>query len=997
MTTKFKPMACGFHSHCDQSLDGGSTVEAKILRADSLGRIADCLTDHGIMNGLGTHWFSTEKLAKDKKTSRKIQSIHGIEAYMIDDTREPTVTKGGKVEPKYVHLTIHFKTQAAYEYFCQLSPVMEERGIVRVGELKPLLKFEELEPISGQITIGSGCLVGAVQKNINDFSMTVEDRMHAAERQYDRLAELAGSKDNFFVEVFPHCVDENWKRPEFDKKDKKKILKQGYFEPILESYHVCGAHCDGVEHFVDECGNRTVKRDLQRFANQFVIDMARKRGHRILISEDSHFAAPEDYLVQEVRLGNGKERWKFKNSYHMGSSDEWAANLKEYLGVADRDIEEWIDNSYFFVEQFKDYKFKTAKEQTPLPTMEMVYGVTGKTTREKFWELVDKHGKMPPKDSPKYQIYKDRMDYELSVLVDNKKADFLPYFFVLEDAAEYARANEITFTCRGSAGGCLAMYLLNISITDPIKYDLPFERFLTLGRIDSGSLPDADTDWQGRDVILSYLTSKYGDRSAMISTNMLLRLKSSIKDVERAELGSVRPETEIMLKNIEGAGQGMSDKDWLFGYKDKTTGAKVPGFMEDKDDPYAEMLRKYSENNPRIWSSAMRCIGVTRGKGIHAGGVVITPTAVKNYFPLIKTDQGFATGFEMKAVENVGGVKYDFLALETLDSLGIALKSIRATTGVRLKWEEFPHDPEVYTEIIHKGQLAGIFQINTPTVRPYVLRIKPRSIEEIAATTALVRPGALDAPSPDPSDPYTGARKGSDSNIHAAEYFVRVKEGTKKAFYIHPDLEPILGDTFGVIVYQEQTLKIFRDLAGYTYEEAEPVRRGISKKDKETLELHLGVLKEKCLARGTGWTEAQVNHLCQSIIASSQYSFNKSHSVAYGMVAYNECWLKRHYPLHFWKGKLTVVTGKHEKLKKYLAECEVPILPIDVMNSDPSQWLIEGTALRPPLSMLGKVGMTAARHLNNFINYDLLKFMSMRIEDEKEETEVENEPIDDVG
>ena len=997
MEKKFKPMACGYHEHTDVgSLDGGSAPDSKIIRADKLGRIASCVTDHGTMNALATHWFSAKKLAKDKKTERKIQSIHGIEAYIIDDTREPTVLKNGKVEPKYVHLTIHFKTQTAYEYFCRLSPKMEERGIIRVGELKPLMTFEELEPISGQITIGSGCLVGAVMKNINDFSMTAEERIKAAERQYDRIAALAGP-GNFFVEVFPHKVDENWHRPEFDKKEKKKMIKPGYFEPILEKYHVCGSHCDGVQHFVDECGHKTIIRDLQKFANLFVIDRAKKLGHPILISEDNHFASPEDYLVQEVRLGNGKDRWKFKNSYHMADSNEWAANLKEFLGVEDRDIEEWIDNSYLFVDQFKDYKFKTSDDQILLPTMEMVYGIQELNTVDKFWQLVQKHNKMPAREDPLYQVYKDRMDYELSVLVDNKKADFLPYFYVLEDAAEFARANDITFTCRGSAGGCLAMFLLNISITDPIKYDLPFERFLTLGRIEAGTLPDADTDWQGRDVILNYLASKYGDQVALISTNMLLRLKSSIKDVERSFLGKVRPETEIMLKNISGAAAGQTDKDWLFGYKDKSTGEHVPGFWEDKEDPFAVQLKKYSEDNAKIWTSAMRCIGVTRGKGIHAGGVIISHRPVCDFFPLIKTEQGFATAFEMKAVESVGGVKYDFLALETLDSLGISIKSLKEETGTRLVWKEFPHDPRVYTEIIHKGLLAGIFQLNTPTVRPYVLRIKPSSILECAATTALVRPGSLDAPSPDPRDPYTGARKGSNENIHAAEYFVRCREGTKKAYYIHPELEAILGETYGVIVYQEQTLRIFRDLAGYTYATAEDVRRAISKKVQALMDLHLGVLKEKCLGRG--WSEEQVKRLCDSISASANYSFNKSHSVAYAIIAYNECWFKFNHPMHFWKGKMTVATAKHEKLKKFLAECEVPILPVDVINSDPIEWKIEGKSLRPPLSLLGKVGFTAATHLSHFIHMPLSAFLKLNVRDieEVEETETEDDSENDVA
>lgn len=981
----FRPLACGIHSHTDSSLDGASTPSQKIIRASELGRIADCVTDHGVMGALADHWFAAQKLYKEKKIN-KVQSIHGIEAYVIDDVKGPkvTTTKKGvtKSEHRYLHLTIHFKTAEAYLYFCRLTPLMEDRAIIKVGEPKPLIHFSELEPIAGQITLGSGCLVGMVQKWLLDKDLTEAQKGEAAEASYVRLRNLAGP-GNFFVEIFPHKVEEDWVRPVYSKKEKGLLIKPGKFVPILEKMHVCGPHCATQEHFEDECGHKTVQVDLQQKANKFLIALAKKYGDPCVISEDSHFASPEDYIVQEARLGNGQDQWKFKTSYHMADSNDWAANLKANLGVSDRDIEEWIDNSYKFVELFKDYKLPTANDQMLLPNTDMIYeGYTG-TTKDKFWELAKKHDKLPKPDHPQYQVYMDRIEYELSVLCDNGKADFLPYFFILEDAAEFAKQNLITFTCRGSAGGSLVLYAMGVSITDPIKYDLPFERFLTLGRILSGSLPDIDSDWENRDLILNYLRSKYGDSMALISTKLMLRLKSSILDCERAALGKVRPETAMILKNIDGAGQGASDKEWLFGYKDKTTGEHVPGFWDDKTDEWAVKLRNYAEDNPKIWASAMRCIGITRSSGIHAGGVVITPGPVSGYFPMMKTESGLATAWDMKGVESAGGVKYDFLGIETLDALGIAMKSVRDRTGADMTWREFDHDPKVYTEIIHKDHLEAIFQLNTDTVKPYVLRIKPTTIEEIAATTALIRPGALDAPSPDPSDPYTGSRTGSDDNIHAAEYFVRCREGRKKPFYVHPDLEPILGDTYGVLIYQEQTLKIFRDLAGYSYQDAEEVRRAIGKKIKELLEKHLGALKDKCLARG--WNESQVKHLCDTIIASARYSFNKSHSVAYAQVAYNGCYLKLHHPLDFWKGELSVASQKHAKLKKYLKDCEVKILPIDVMHSHPTDWVVDGECLRPPLALIKGCGPSASGNLRRFLDLSLADFMSLGIVEVPEE------------
>ena len=992
---QFKPMACGFHSHSDQSLDGASSPAKKIIRADQLGRIADCLTDHGLMSGLANHWFDAIKLAEDGKTSKKIVSIHGIEAYVVDEVRGPKTLKNGTVEPRYVHLTFHFKTKAAYQYFCRLTPKMENAAIVKVGESKPLLNLKDLEPIADQITLGSGCLVGHVMKSINDFDMTKDQRYETAEASYLQLANLVG-RENFYVEVFPHQVQENWKSPVFDKKNKKLMVEHGRFVPILEKNHVCSADCVGVPHFQDECGHQTIVRDLQKSANHFVIDMAKKHKHRILISEDSHFANESDKLIQEVRLGNGKERWKFSQSYKMADSNEWATNLKNFLGVSDRDIEEWIDNSYHFVEQFKNYTFETEKTQLLLPTTEMVYGIQPEAlspkeqTRAKFWELVAKHGKMPKEDDPRYPVYKARVDYELSVMIDNPKKDFMPYFFIIEDCAEYAKKNGVTFTCRGSAAGSLCLFLLGVSIADPIYYKLPFERFLTLGRILSGSMPDVDMDWEDRDIILRYLRRRYGDdRIGLISSNMLLRLKSSILDVERSTLGSVRDATAKMCKNIEGAGQGVSDKDWLFGYKDKTTGEYVPGFWDDKEDEAAAVLRQYAKANPQIWETTLACIGVVKSKGVHAGGVVITPTPIYDYFPVIKTDEGWATAYEMKAIEAVGGVKYDMLGVKTLMALGIAIRSIAERTGKQLVWGELPHDPMVYKKIIHENNLASVFQLHTPTVSPYVLRIKPTTIEECAITTALIRPGALDAPSPDSNDPYTGSRTGSDSNIHAAEYFVRCREGRKSAYYIHPDLQPILGETYGVIVYQEQVLEMFRFLAEYSYEMAEEVRRAVGKKDAALLEKHLSVLKAKLYERG--WTEQQATQLIDSIFASSRYSFNKSHSICYAIVAYHCCYIKHHYPLDYWKGMLTTVTQKHDKLKKYMRECNVKILPVDVQMSHVKEWTIEGDALRPPLGLIKKCGATTVGNLKRFMTMSLVDFYYSGVDHTPEPEEQEQD------
>jgi DNA polymerase-3 subunit alpha len=232
--SKFRPLAFGFHAHCDVgSLDSSSTAASKIKRAAELGRPADCVTDHGTMSTIATHWMEAEKFSK-KNTP--VQSVHGIELYVIDPNMPWKEFKNGKKEPKYFHLTVLFKDKEAYKYFCQLTPKMEERAILKFGEAKPLALLEELEPISGHIVIGSGCLVGGVSKYITEWTLGKEERYDIARKMYTKIRDIAGP-GNFFCEIMPHAVDKNWVRPDIDKST-RKIITPGTFAPILDPEHV---------------------------------------------------------------------------------------------------------------------------------------------------------------------------------------------------------------------------------------------------------------------------------------------------------------------------------------------------------------------------------------------------------------------------------------------------------------------------------------------------------------------------------------------------------------------------------------------------------------------------------------------------------------------------------------------------------------------------------------------------------------------------------------
>ena len=942
-----KPLACGFHSHAEYSLDSGSTSAAKLKHAVSVDRSADCLTDHGILSGLYSQWTAAESMKKKGTLPKDFIIIQGVEAYMIDEDRpwKPS-RKGSKVlEPHYYHLTIHFKTMQAYLYFCNLSREAEERSVVKFGERKPLLKFADLEPIADQITMGSGCLIGPIQKNV------LVGRMDIADRMYQYLRNLVGP-DNFYVEIFPHIIEYNWRAPVYDSKT-KRLITAGEFEKITTPNNWEGTEPPPEP---DPC---TGCLDIQKVPNQVLLAMAERYGDRALISLDDHYGSIKDKAVQESRLGNGKEKWKFHSDQQAKTSEEAAERLRKQLGISDKKLEEMIDNSYHFIEKFKDYRFPTVKDQVLLPTVEMVYDDTykSKSTVEIYWDLVKKHDVMPKEDHPDYQVYKDRVDFELSVLANNDAGiDFLPYIFLLEDVCAYAKLNDILFTSRGSAGGSLALFLINIVITDPIKHKLSFERFLNPGRIAGGSWPDVDLDWENRHLILAYLKEKYGECYALIASDSKMKLKSSMLDCTRAINGHVDEATTRLSSSIKIPLGTYNEAEWLYGTD------TVPGFIDDPKDQVAVGLKAFSLDNPEIWEMINRCMGITRQRGVHAGGVVITPGPVQSFMPVILTSKGedYATAYDMHGVEYTGGVKYDMLGIKTLDATGISLRSIKKELGITIPWKEFEEDPEVAEHIIGGMQLEGIFQLNTNVAKPFVKRIKPMNVTEMAALTALCRPGALDADAPDPDF------KGS-----AAEYYVACAQGRREPYFIHEDLREILEETHGVIVYQEQAMKIGAKCAGYSEANADIIiRKGIGKKIKEKIEEFSRHLEERLPARG--WNQGQIDHLVRMIMASANYSFNASHSVSYAIVAWNGAWIKHHYPAHYWKGVLTVFGEDEDKLMGMMEECEDRVRPIDAVKSHATEWTIEDEFyLRMPLNIVKGCGEKGVVGLKDFLDLDM--------------------------
>lgn len=910
--SKFKQLISP-HSHSHYSLDGAATVQQIIKRNIELGATHVTLTEHGNMNSAMELFYLCKKL--------NVKPILGIEAYVetpfLDfyrDYYEKTIEeknpekKFQKVESKlknhYVHLTIHFKNEIAYKYFCQLTPLMESRAVVKFGERKPVLKWHELQKISGHVTIGSSCLVGAVQSMIYTKFNTSEPAL--AEKAYCMLRELAGP-ENFYVEVFPHQITHNWKSPK--KSPDGKIFTPGDFVPI-------------------GCNSIAVDGDIQKVANKFVLEMAKKYGDKAIISLDSHFAWKEQKLTQDARLGNGQELWKFHQSYHILSTDEAAEELKHTLNLSDKNIEELVDNSYHFAANFNDFNIETNSDRWVLPEINTDW-------LKELKVKIDRHGRM---DWSNKEML-DRLKMEIDVLAKNGKMNLLSYFFTVEDMANFCRENDILINVRGSAGGSLLLYLLGVSAVNPLRHNLSFERFLTLGRIRANTLPDVDIDISatGRDKVIEYLQNKYKDGFCRISTDSLLKLKSSIKDAERAILGTVRNETEKLCKSLPSEPQGVDSKEFVKGFTD-SNGNYHQGLIEQNQE-----LKNYAKSNSKIWQSVMEMLGTIRQKSSHACGVVIANEPIQNYCPVIKINDITLTGFSPKSVELAGLVKYDLLGLNTLVDIQGCLESIRQRLNIKIDPWNLPYCQKSFLAF-QSGRTETVFQFDTETVKPFLISIKPKNIEDLAAITSLARPGTLDAPFGD--------------GRTLADVYVARKNG-EEITYINKDLEPILKDTAGINLYQEQTIQIFRELAGFTAEEAEDVRRAIGKKDEKLLSVATKRLKDSCLKRG--WSDSEVKLLIEQIMASSRYSFNKSHAISYAYVAYACMYLKTNYPLDWWKSVLSN-SSKDELAHKFWPYISDSISMPDINNSG-SDYKIVGDKLVAPFSIINGVGEKAFNQL----------------------------------
>ena len=658
-----------------------------------------------------------------------------------------------------------------------------------------------------------------------------------------------------------------------------------------------------------------------------LLRLSSETGAPVVATNDSHYLRQEDAFAHEVLLciGMGKtledeRRMRFYNDeFYVKSAQEMRDRFRRWS-------DESISNTVAIAERCA-VTFDT--EGLHLPTFS---APEGKTPAEHFGDLAReglerrlaglepffRAGRIP--NPP--EKYRERLDYEIGVV---EKMGFPSYFLIVSDFIRHAREIGISVgPGRGSAAGSIVSWSLGITEIDPLRYDLLFERFLNPERI---SMPDIDIDFcqARRGEVIEYVTKKYGrENVAQIVTFSQLKPKLAVRDVAR------------VLSLPVALGDRIA--------KLIPDGVDVNFERALKESPQLKEAIATDESVAKVVQIAERLEGLSRHAGMHAAGVVIAPRPITEYLPLYRTNTGdVTTQFDMNAVEKMGLLKIDFLGLITLDIMDAARDGIRERTGDVVDLDHLPLDDEKTYELFRSGRTACVFQFDSSGMRDLLRRARPKVFADLAALNALYRPGALDA--------------------GTVEEYVRRRNGASKVTFPLPEIEDILQETFGILVYQEQVMRIASRVAGYSLAEADLLRKAIGKKKREIMVAEGEKFIGRCVEHGTPLKKAQ--HLWSLIEPFARYGFNKSHAVAYALVAYKTAYLKAHYPVDFLAAALSAEIGSTDGIVKVIGDCAemgIPVLPPDI-NESRKNFTAVGPAIRFGLAAIKGVGDQAAESI----------------------------------
>ncbi len=643
------------------------------------------------------------------------------------------------------------------------------------------------------------------------------------------------------------------------------------------------------------------------------VRLSEELGIPLVATNDIHYVSREDAFAHEVLLciQTGK-KLEDQDRMQLGSAEYYFKTAEEMTQRFGQ-FPEALANTVKIAEMCN---VEMAFDKRHLPRYE---DPQGRDMVTQFKQLCYEGAKRRYPDFDSNEEVKKRLEHEMSVIME---MGFVSYFLIVWDFIRYAREQGIAVgPGRGSAAGSIVAYCLGITGIEPLHYGLLFERFLNVERI---SMPDIDVDFApaGREKVISYVRERYGQENvAQIITFGTMASRGVVRDVGRV-LNLPLPDVDALAKKIP---QGMKLHEAV------------------QKEPVLKASYEADDTYRRLFDISFRLEGLNRHASTHAAGVVVSDAPLVNYVPLYKSNSDVSTQFGMVALEALGLMKIDFLGLITLTVLEETLRNIREAGEEPPELDSIPLDDRKTYKLLSRGEGKGLFQLESEGMRELLSRLKPDSFNDLIAILALYRPGPLG--------------KGM------VESYIQRKRGKQEVEYPHPSIARILEETYGVILYQEQVMQIANVLSGFTMNEADTLRKAMGKKKREIMEEFRG--KFVTQAVGSGVDKGTASTVFGQIAEFAGYGFNKSHSTAYAVIAYQTAYLKANFPAQFMAALLTSEAGDKDKIAGYISECErlkIKILPPEV-NKSFERFTVEDGAIRFGLNAVKNVGGKAIRSI----------------------------------
>jgi DNA polymerase-3 subunit alpha len=908
----------GLHTHSEGShLDGFAKVTDIAKRAKELGQQAVAITDHGECN---------QHLAFQKACNAEgVKPVFGMEGYWIDDIG---AAMAAKVYPKSnSHICLLAKDQQGLSNLWAWSSIAYD---AKHFYYRPMADPALMREYAEGIYASDGCAMtglGAAVRAGNDD----------AARQY--VATLLDIfRERFYMELH------TWQ----------------FMEPRTD---------DKIDFFGQEMTTAQANQSMADL-NQAKLRLANEFGVPLVVVNDAHHAWPEDWekkdLIWKINTSKQDQTPAGQKADHLMGDDELFFWMAKH-GIGRSVVEEAIANSY-------DIAMSCTAEIKPMLEMP-TFTKSQHDDMAAFLGAVEKgFQRKVIGGGLDVEKYYQRMEFEAKTICES---NFCGYFLMVADYVGAAKSGVwkqyvepgaakdpmITGPGRGSAGGALVSWLLDITALDPLKYDLLFERFMAPGR---KGYPDIDVDFPQSRLrgIAQYLGARYGhDHVCALGTVSRNGPKGMLKDLGKA-FDIPWADRDAMRKIIEQAVEIIAAEREA---ADDQTGQEDVDNDLGWDEVLAEKggdLIPYAKKYPELFGRLGELIGVARNSGKHASGWLINDKSLLGRIPLRtrnhrKPDEVVTTQFDMWEIEELGGVKFDLLGLRHLDTLSNATKLVAERHGVTLDFESFDaemRDPAIW-EPIDKGRTTGLFQIETAVSTRAAMELKPRNELDVAALLSIIRPGVKDA--------------------GETERYLKRRAGLEPVRYDHPLMEVITSETYGVLVYQEQMMRAAKDLAGYDAVEVDDLRQAIGKKIADKMAKHESKFRDGCLANPEFMdhfqlTEERSSHqkaaektivkIWASLNASARYSFNKSHAVGYGLVSVWEAWLSHHYSNEY---IVELMATDPDNINRYVREARrrgIPILPPDINESD-QKFTIGPNGIRYGLQALRGIAESSASDL----------------------------------